>query len=63
MRATYEKWCHAEGVKPVSPQVLGRELRSRHHVDAIQSHGKRYYTNLTLLADQDEPEQTSWTDR
>jgi P4 family phage/plasmid primase-like protien len=68
LRGTYEQWCFLEGEKPISPQLLGRELRGRFDVGHVKSNGRRFYTNLTLLGteghDADErPEQLHWTDR
>lgn len=55
MRAAYLSWCKSEGGPDLSQQMFGRELRARWNIDTTRSHGRRYYTNVTLLADDDEP--------
>jgi P4 family phage/plasmid primase-like protien len=63
LRAAYEKWCSDEGEKPVTPQVFGRELRTRFGIESGRSHGRRYYIGVTLLSDDNEPADTPWNDR
>jgi hypothetical protein len=63
LRAAYERWCTDEGEKPISPQVLGRELRTRFGIDSDRSHGRRFYVGVSLLSDEDEPADTPWNDR
>lgn len=63
VRAAYERWCGEEGERPITPQVFGRELRSRFAIETKRSHGRRFYTGVTLLSDDDEPDSTNWTDR
>ena len=63
LRAAYERWCGAEGVRAMPAQQLSRELKG-HDIDSKQSNGKRYYLNVTLLTD-DEGETlgTDWHNR
>lgn len=66
MRIVYAQWCKEQGEKPLSPQQFGRELRDRFNVGVARSHGKRFYTNITLLElDELDDEQWSehWTDK
>ncbi|QQO78149.1 phage/plasmid primase, P4 family [Actinomyces sp. HMT897] len=44
----YRAWCANEGETPMSPQALGRELRTRTGTRTISSHGRRFYTGLTV---------------
>jgi P4 family phage/plasmid primase-like protien len=63
-RKAYEDWCRDEGEKPLPPQVFGRELRTRYGIDQVRSHGQRFYTGMTILADDaNEPAEPHWTDR
>ncbi|WP_018135428.1 phage/plasmid primase, P4 family [Acaricomes phytoseiuli] len=66
IRTTYTAWCRANGEYEVSPQVFGRELRTRFNVQQIRSNGKRFYTNMTLLDTDDldeEQKAENWLDR
>lgn len=66
MRTTYAAWCRAQGEKELSPQVFGRELRTRFDIGQERSHGKRFYTNVTLLDtdELDEEQQAEhWMDK
>ena len=54
LRRAYETWCKDEGERALSPQVLGRELRTRFGIQQAKSNGRRYYTNMTLLSDDEE---------
>ena len=64
LRRAYTTWCDAEGEKPMSPQVFGRELRTRYGVEQARSHGRRYYLGIDLYADEEEPEQPEeWWDK
>jgi putative DNA primase/helicase len=54
VRAAYTEWCRKEGEKELSPQVFGRELRTRYDIAQARANGRRYYTGLTLLLDPDE---------
>ena len=53
LRTAYTKWCADEGEPVVSPQVLGRELRSRFGIDHTRSNGRRYYVGVTLVEDRE----------
>jgi putative DNA primase/helicase len=53
VRTAYTAWCNEEGEKAVSPQVFGRELRTRYGIEQSRSHGKRFYDGLSLLVDED----------
>lgn len=57
VRSAYTEWCRREGEREVSPQVFGRELRTRYDVGQAKSNGRKFYTNLTLLADPEAPEE------
>lgn len=64
LRAAYTKWCAEEGERPLSPQVFGRELRTRYDIEQTRSNGRRYYVGITLYADENEPAQPDrWADR
>jgi P4 family phage/plasmid primase-like protien len=64
LRRSYEEWCRDEGEKPVPPQVLGRELRTRYDVEQLRSNGRRFYIGMTLLASEGDDEQPPhWSDR
>lgn len=56
VRAAYEQWCREEGEKTTSPQVFGRELRTRFGIESEKSHGHRFYQSMTLVSDQAEPD-------
>lgn len=61
VRAAYEQWCREEGEKTISPQVFGRELRTRFDIKSEKSHGRRFYQSLTLVGNENEPEKDeSW---
>ncbi|GIG63670.1 hypothetical protein Lfu02_80420 [Longispora fulva] len=49
VRQAYEAWCAEEGERAISSQMFGRELRSRYGVTVARSHGRRFYTAVTLL--------------
>ena len=57
VRAAYESWCRDEAVEPVTPTAFGIALK-RVGVDQIRTHGKRFYTGLTLLETVEEED--SW---
>ena len=68
MRSAYENWCRDEGEKPLSRQLLGRELRTRYGITDPRSNGRRYYAGVTLLEHEDDdgaPDEqpVHWTDR
>ena len=51
LREAYERWCFQEGETPVSPKRLTMELTRRHGVGYARSSTARFYTRITLLAD------------
>lgn len=57
VRKAYEAWCREQGERVLSPQAFGRELRTRFNIEQVRSHGARFYTGLSLLADETEPDQ------
>jgi len=64
VRRAFSEWCHEEGEREVSQQVLGRELRSRFGVDVVRSNGRRFYTGITLLStDEEGDREPHWSDR
>lgn len=64
LRRAYEDWCRDEGERPVPPQVLGRELRTRYDVEQVRSHGRRFYVGVTLLTlDETDEQPPHWGDR
>lgn len=56
VRHAYTQWCRDEGEEEMNATAFGRELRSRWGVKLTRSHGKKFYPNLALLADEDEEE-------
>lgn len=56
MRGAYTAWCRLEGVAPISAHSFTKDLKLRWGIDTIRSNGTRFYTNVTLLNDADEPE-------
>lgn len=48
--------CRLEGVAPISAHSFTKDLKLRWGIDTIRSNGTRFYTNVTLLNDADEPE-------
>jgi P4 family phage/plasmid primase-like protien len=68
MRQAYANWCRDEGQKELTPQLFGRELRTRFGIDQTRSHGKRFYLGCSLIArvpdiDDDDPRSVPWSDR
>lgn len=53
MRAAYERWCHTEGVSPVSSTAFGRTLRSRYGVGDARTGRAKSYTGIALIAEDD----------
>ena len=69
-REVYERWCRAEGEQALTPQMFGRELRTRFGVQGGKSNGRRMYFGLGLRADEtgpdakdDDPRSTPWEQR
>lgn len=54
LRDAYDAWCRDVGEEPVSAKRFGTELRDRFNVGEARSNGRRFYTGITLLADDDE---------
>jgi putative DNA primase/helicase len=52
LRANYEQWCLAEGIKPLPSSPFGRELKNR-GVNAKQSNGQRFYIGVSLRQSSD----------
>jgi P4 family phage/plasmid primase-like protien len=61
LRAEYGSWCREQGVKEVSAQQFGRDLKARLGVDQIKSNGVRYYVGLTLKGPAFDPDH--WSNR
>jgi putative DNA primase/helicase len=56
LRAEYERWCIDVGETPATAKRLTQELRDRFNVGETKSNGKRYYTEISLLAsDESDP--------
>ena len=53
VRAAYTAWCRQEGATELSQQAFGRELRSRWGIGTTRGHGKRFYTGLDLLNEEE----------
>jgi P4 family phage/plasmid primase-like protien len=60
LRGEYEKWCQQEGETPLSPQLFGRELRTRFGIEQTRSHGKRFYVGITVFASDDADPAAEW---
>jgi putative DNA primase/helicase len=54
LRGAYDRWCGAEGERPLTPQSFGRELKTL-GIDSAKSNGRRFYLGLSLLS-LDEPD-------
>ncbi|MSS84989.1 DNA primase [Actinomycetaceae bacterium WB03_NA08] len=57
MRHEYTAWCKLEGVTPASANAFTRELALRFNIGTTKSNGAHFYTGVTLLADEDTPEE------
>ncbi len=55
VRAAYEAWCAAEGIRPLPASPFGRELKNR-GINSGKSNGQRMYVNMTLLNSENEPD-------
>lgn len=53
-RSAYEAWCRVDGGTPLDARTLGRRLKSDYDITRQESNGKSFYTNVTLLAAEDE---------
>jgi len=56
VRAAYTAWCTDEGLQPVTATAFGLALR-RAGVDQARSHGRKFYTGLSLLIGDDQESQ------
>lgn len=68
MRAAYDAWCRQQHEDAVTAQAFGRQLRQRFDIGSARAHGRRFYTNVLLYADEAAPEtsdprETPWYDR
>lgn len=59
MREAYEQWCRAEGVQPVTAHAFTKAVK-RFGIDGSRSHGVRYYTNASLLNEDEEVAPAEW---
>lgn len=59
LRDDYEHWCSQEGDPPVKPRTLGLTLRSRFGVGEKRTNRARFYTGVTLLADEEDENDAS----
>lgn len=48
LRRAYDAWCKEQHDEPLSAQAFGRQLRQRFDIGTAKSHGRRFYTNITL---------------
>lgn len=62
LRKAYLDWCNDEGHTALTPQMFGRELRTRWGVVVRKSNGRKFYVGIGVLSDEDEPP-THWSDR
>lgn len=63
VRRAYSAWCRDTGIPELNQTTFGRELRSRYGVTVKRSHGSRFYTGMTLLADEEEEVEERWDQR
>jgi putative DNA primase/helicase len=63
VRGAYTRWCSDQGEKAVSPQVFGRELRTRYGIEQVRSNGARFYAGLSLLKDDNDDQGGWWQER
>lgn len=54
VRAAYTAWCQQEDERELSPQVFGRELKTRFGIESERSHGQRFYIGFDLGDDPDD---------
>ncbi|MGH3381347.1 MAG: phage/plasmid primase, P4 family [Actinoallomurus sp.] len=60
LRTAYERWCKAEGITPLDSRALGRRLKADYRIERKRSNGKSFYTNVALLASDDDDERDGW---
>jgi P4 family phage/plasmid primase-like protien len=68
LRKAYDAWCREQHEDALSSQAFGRQLRQRFEIGTAKSHGRRFYTNVTLYAPETEagaedPRETRWDQR
>jgi P4 family phage/plasmid primase-like protien len=68
LRKAYDAWCREQREDALTAQSFGRQLRQRFDIGTAKSHGRRFYTNVTLYAPEDEaesddPRETRWDQR
>jgi P4 family phage/plasmid primase-like protien len=69
LREAYEVWCREAGEEPASAKRLGQELRDRFGVVEKRSNGRRFYTRIALLEEEQDSagsgtdEQAGWWQR
>lgn len=56
MRSAYETWCREQGEPALTPQQFGREIKNRHGIEQARSNGHRWYTGITIFANEPDPE-------
>jgi putative DNA primase/helicase len=64
VRAAYERFCSAEGYKPLAANIWGREMKARGLLSKPSS-GKRWFVGVTVLGEESsvtdpEPRQLAW---
>jgi len=70
LRKAYEKWCRDAGEHELTGTAFGRQLKQK-DVGTAKSSGRRFYTNVTLFAPEDDtvappaddPRDTGWWNR
>lgn len=63
VRRAYQAWCRDNAEHELNQTAFGRELKARWGIRMVRSNGARYYVGMTLLADEDEPEEERWDQR
>jgi P4 family phage/plasmid primase-like protien len=58
LRRAYDKWCKEQHEDAISAQAFGRALRQRFSIGDARSHGRRFYTNVTLYAPEADDDST-----
>ncbi|MGW9345561.1 phage/plasmid primase, P4 family [Streptomyces albidoflavus] len=54
LRKAYDAWCREQHEDALSSQAFGRQLRQRFDIGSAKSSGRRFYTNVTLYAPEDD---------
>lgn len=68
LRKAYDAWCREQHEDAVTTTAFGRQLKQRFNIGSAKSNGRRFYTNVTLYAPEDDsqaedPRETDWWDR